>query len=144
MYVCSAIVHTDVPDNLTSFVKQQIRWKKGWMRTGFFLMTFFWRKNPLISIVFYINSVSAFTIPLIMPIVYVYAPFILHQYWIPLLSLSITILMGVVQGLDYKFRNPASTTWKFKPLTNIFTGFLLPWLMIPALITLRKNQWFTR
>jgi hyaluronan synthase len=144
MYVCSAIVHTDVPDNLTSFVKQQIRWKKGWMRTGFFLMTFFWRKNPLISIVFYINSVSAFTIPLIMPIVYVYAPFILHQYWIPLLSLSITILMGVVQGLDYKFRDRASTTWKFKPLTNIFTGFLLPWLMIPALITLRKNQWFTR
>ncbi|MDH3824722.1 MAG: glycosyltransferase [Nitrosopumilus sp.] len=144
MYVSSSMVYTDVPDNLRSFVKQQIRWKKGWMRTGLFLMTFFWRKNPLASIVFYINSVSAFTIPLVMPIVYVYAPLVLHNYWIPIMSLSITVLMGTVQGLDYKFRDLSSTTWKFKPLATVFTGFLLPWLMIPALLTFRKNQWMTR
>lgn len=140
MYVSSAIVYTDVPDNLKSFVKQQVRWKKGWMRTGFFMMTFFWRKNPLFSIVFYINAISLFSIPLI----YVYVPFVLHHYWVPLLSLSMTVLIGVVQGLDYKFRDPTSTTWKYKPFTNVFAGVLLPWLMIPALLTLRKNQWFTR
>jgi len=143
-YVSSAKVYTEVPENMNGFLKQQVRWKKGWTRTGFFLMTFFWRKNPLISTVFYINTISSFAIPFIMPIVYIYSPFVLHQYWIPLLSLLVIVSIGIVQGLDYKLRDPTSTAWKYKPLTNLFTAFTLPWLVIPALITFRKNQWFTR
>ncbi len=68
-YVSSAKVYTEVPENMRGFLKQQVRWKKGWTRTGFFLMTFFWRKNPLISIVFYINTISSFIVPFLMPIV---------------------------------------------------------------------------
>ena len=143
-YVSSAKVYTEVPENMNGFLKQQVRWKKGWTRTGFFLMTFFWRKNPLISTVFYINTISSFAIPFIMPIVYIYSPFVLHQYWIPLLSLAVIVSIGIVQGLDYKFRDPTSTAWKYKPLTNIFTAFTLPWLVIPALITFKKSQWLTR
>jgi hyaluronan synthase len=143
-YVSSAKVYTEVPETMGGFLKQQVRWKKGWTRTGFFLMTFFWRKNPLVSTVFYINTISSFAIPFIMPIVYIYSPFVLHQYWIPLLSLAVIVSIGVVQGLDYKFRDPTSTAWKYKPLTNIFTAFTLPWLVIPALMTFKKSQWLTR
>ena len=143
-YVSSAKVYTEVPENMRGFLKQQVRWKKGWTRTGFFLMTFFWRKNPLISIVFYINTISSFIVPFLMPIVYIYSPFVLNQYVIPLLSLLVIVSLGIVQGLDYKFRDPSSTAWKYKPLTNIFTAFTLPWLVIPALITFKKSQWLTR
>lgn len=107
---------------------------------GVFYDDFFLEKKSVVLYCFYINAISLFSIPLI----YVYVPFVLHHYWVPLLSLSMTVLIGVVQGLDYKFRDPTSTTWKYKPFTNVFAGVLLPWLMIPALLTLRKNQWFTR
>ena len=143
-YVSSAKVYTEVPDNIKGFLKQQVRWKKGWTRTGFFLMTFFWRKNPLISTVFYINTISSFATPFIMPIVYIYSPLFLNQYWIPLLSLLMIISIGIVHGLDYKCRDSTSMAWKYKPLTNIFTAFTLPWLIIPALLTFKKSQWFTR
>ena len=144
MYVSSAIVYTDVPDNLKDFLRQQTRWKKGWIRAGFFMMTFFWTKNPLISIVFYINMVSSLSLPLILPITYLYAPLVLEQYWIPFLSLAITSLFGIFQGMDYRLRDPTSKTWKYKFLANVVTGFLLPWLIIPALLTMKKDQWMTR
>ena len=143
-YVSSAKVYTEVPSNIQGFVKQQIRWKKGWTRTAFFLITFFWRKNPLISTVFYINTISSLSMPFMIPIVYLYAPFILQQYWVPIFSLAVIVLIGVVQGVDYKLRDSTSTAWKYKPLTNIFISFTLPWLLIPALLTFKKSQWLTR
>lgn len=144
MYVSSANVYTEVPDNLKDFLKQQTRWKKGWMRAGFFMMTFFWTKNPLISIVFYTHIVSSFLLPIILPIMYLYAPLVLHQYWIPFLSLAITSFFGLFQGVDYRLRDPASKTWRYKILANVVTGFLLPWLIIPAFLTMKKDQWMTR
>ena len=144
MYVSSAKVYTDVPENMNTFLKQQIRWKKGWIRAGFFLMTFFWKKDFLTSIIFYLNSISSFTMPVFIIVMFFYYPFILHQYLIPLLFLIGIISIGMVQGLDYKFRNKTTTNWKYRPIASIFTGFVLPWLIIPALLTFRKNQWLTR
>ena len=144
MYVSSANVYTEVPDNLKGFLRQQTRWKKGWMRAGFFMMTFFWTKNPLISIVFYIHLVSSFSLHIIFPIMYLYSPLILQQYWIPFLSLMITVLLGLVQGFDYRLRDPSSRTWRYKVLANVVTGILLPWLTIPALLTIKKDRWMTR
>lgn len=144
LYVSTAKVYTDVPENLRGFLKQQIRWKKGWFRAALFLMTYFWRKNPILSTVFYINLITAFSAPLIMIIVFFYAPFVLHQYWIPPIFLGGITLIGVGQGLDYKFRDPTSRNWKYRPITNLMTGFLLPWLMIPAMLSIKKSQWLTR
>jgi len=144
LYVSTANVYTDVPDTFRGYVKQQIRWKKGWLRAALFFMTYFWKKNPVLSIVFYINFITAFSAPLIMIIIFFYAPFVMHQYWIPPLFLSGITVIGLAQGLDYKFRDPTNINWKYRPITNLMTGFVLPWLMIPALLSLRKDQWLTR
>lgn len=144
VYVSTAIVYTDVPVNMMSFFKQQLRWKKGWIRAGFFLMTFIWRKHPLISLVFYLNFVSSFIAPLTMLMVFFYFPLVLNEYLIPVLFLVITVMTGLAQGADYKLRDNTSVYWKYKPLISIITEMLIPWLLIPSLLTLRKNQWFTR
>jgi hyaluronan synthase len=51
---------------------------------------------------------------------------------------------GVAHGFDYKLRDPTATNWKFKPLMNLITAFVTSWLIFPALIRYRKNQWLTR
>ncbi len=144
VYVPSALVYTEVPDNLKGYFKQQTRWKKGYLRSNFFVSAFFWRKNPIMSLIFYTEFMSTFTAPIIMFIVYFYEPFILHNCWLTLAFLGGQLLIGLSAGIDYKLRDPKSTNWIYKPLMNLIASFVLSWLVFPALFTYRKNQWLTR
>lgn len=144
IYIPTAVVYTEVPEKFRNYIRQQTRWKKGYIRSCFFVSAFFWKKNPLISLVFYTEFMSTFSFPLILFSIYIYAPLVYHLYWIPLSYLAGQLLFGLVAGLDYKFRQPESRNWKYKPFMNIIASTILPWLVFPALWTFRKNRWLTR
>ena len=144
VYVASAIVYTEVPEKIRSYIKQQTRWKKGYVRSNFFASTFFWKKNPIIAIIFYIELMSTFSAPVIITVIFVYVPIVYSHFWIPIVFTIGSLIAGLAQGIDYKLRDPTTKTWKFKPLMNLFASFGLSWLVIPAILTLRKNQWLTR
>ena len=91
VYVASAIVYTEVPEKIRSYIKQQTRWKKGYVRSNFFASTFFWKKNPIIAIIFYIEFMSTFSAPVIITIVFVYVPIVYSHFWIP-----IVFIYGVI------------------------------------------------
>jgi hyaluronan synthase len=120
-YVASAVVYTDVPENLRNFVRQQKRWKKGYLRTNFFVSGFFWNKHPLMALIFYLEFMSSFTLPLVVFTVFLYEPVLLNQYIAPLTYFIGILLMGFGEGIDSKFRNPKSTTWFYKPLMNLIS-----------------------
>jgi len=143
-YVASSIAYTDVPEGMAGFLKQQLRWRKGWLRGAFFGATHIWKKNPLVSIMFYINLLTIIPAPVILISMIFYSPFVLHQYLIPLTFFAGLVGLGFAHGLDYKIRDPKSTTWKYRPVMNILLTFIFPWLTIPALLTFRKSQWLTR
>ena len=144
VYVASAIVYTDAPENLKGYFRQQQRWKNGYIRSNFFASVFFWKKNPLMSLIFYTDFMATFTLPLIIVIVLFYEPFILGELMTPALFLSGLLLVGAAQGLDYRFRDKNASNWKYKPLMNLMSIFVLSWLLFPSLWTLRKNAWLTR
>lgn len=144
VYVASAIVYTDVPEKLKGYFRQQQRWKKGYIRSNFFASVFFWRKNPLMSLIFYTDFMTTFTLPLIIFTVLFYEPFILQEQLTPVIFMVGLLLMGLSQGLDYKFRDRTSTNWIYKPLMNLMSTFVLSWLLFPSLWTLKKNEWLTR
>jgi hyaluronan synthase len=144
VYVASAIVYTDVPENVKGYLKQQQRWKKGYIRSNFFASVFFWRKHPIMSLIFYTDFMATFTLPLIIFTVLIYEPFVLGEIFTPLVYLFGLSMVGFAQGLDYRFRDPTAKNWKYKPLMNLMSTFLLSWLLFPSLLTLRKNQWLTR
>lgn len=144
VYVATAIAYTDVPENVKGYLKQQKRWKKGYVRSNFFVSSFFWRKNPLISLIFYTEFMTTFTAPLITLVVFVYEPFVLGNIWLPAVFVTSSLLIGLTQGLDYKFRDRTTKNWKYKPLMNMVQTFILSWIIIPALWNYRKNEWLTR
>lgn len=144
VYVASAIVYTDVPENLGNFVKQQLRWKKGCLRTNFFVSGFFWNKHPLMALIFYLEFMTSFSFPLVLITVFLYEPLVLHEYFLPVVYLIGILLLGIGEGFDSKFRNHKSKNWIYKPIMNLISLFILSWIVIPALISLRKNQWMTR
>lgn len=144
VYVPSAIVYTDVPESLGKYFRQQVRWKKGYVRSNFYVSAFFWRKNPLMALLFYTEFMTTFTAPLIIFIIYFYGPFILHNYWIPVTYVTGQLLIGLTAGLDYKLRFKENKNWVYKPFMNVFASVVLSWLILPALWTYRKNRWLTR
>ncbi|HSB84295.1 MAG TPA: glycosyltransferase, partial [Nitrosarchaeum sp.] len=143
-YVATAVVYTDVPEKWKGYLRQQTRWKKGYIRSNFFVSTFFWKKNPLMALIFYLEFMTTFTAPLITLIVLFYEPIILKQFWIPALFMIGSLLTGVAHGLDYRFRDGKTKNWKYKPIMNLIASFVLSWLVFPALWNFRKNEWLTR
>jgi len=143
-YVASALVYTDVPEKIKGYFKQQKRWKKGYVRSNLFVSSFFWKKNPLMALIFYTEFMTTFTSPLIVVIVLFYEPVILQQYWVPSIFVVGSLLTGLSHGLDCKFRNNLSKTWKYKPIMNLIASFVLSWLIFPAIWNFRKNEWLTR
>ncbi len=145
VYVPSAIVYTDVPETFKIFLKQQKRWKKGTLRVNFFISGFFWRRNPVLSLLlFYVEFMLMFTNPIILGIALYYEPFVLGNYSVPVIFLLGSMLTSVGHGLDYKFRDKSSKTWAYKPLMNLITTFIISWIIFPAVLSMRKNEWGTR
>ena len=144
VYVPTAVVHTEVPEKMKSWIRQQTRWRKGYLRSCTFVSAFFWKKHPLMALVFYTEFMQSFMSPLIFFIVYIYAPLFLHNYLLPLTYLAGQLLLGFASGLDYRFRDPTAKNWFYKPLMSLLTLLVIPWLLFPAIWTYKKNRWLTR
>jgi hyaluronan synthase len=144
VYVPSAVVYTEVPEKVRNYIRQQTRWKKGYIRSCFYVSAFFWKKNPLMALIFYLEFMSTFTGPAVLFSIYLYAPFVHQLFWLPLSYLAGQILIGLAAGIDYKCRQPDARNWIYKPIMNVVASFLLPCLVFPALWTYKKNRWLTR
>lgn len=143
-YVTSSVVYTDVPEKWNIFMKQQKRWKKGTARVNFFVSTFFWKRNPLIALIFYLDFMAMFSTPMIILTLFIYVPFVLQDWILPTVYLLGMILPGIAHGSDYKFRDSKSKNWKYKPIMDLMTSFVTSWLIFPALWSFKKNEWLTR
>lgn len=145
VYVPTAIVYTEVPERMKVFLKQQKRWKKGTLRVNFFVSGFFWRRHPVMSfLIFYMEFMHTFINPILIATAFLYEPLVLGNYWVPLFIFSGIMMTGLAQGADYKFRDPTTKHWYYKPVENMLAAFVLCWLLFPAIWSLRKNDWGTR
>ncbi len=142
-YCESARVLTEVPDSFKKFARQQIRWKKSFIRNMFFTGSFYWRKPKLMAFVYYASVL--FT--LLSPFVAFRALFLLPyegDIWSAPLYLAGIIYISMLFGLDYKLHNPNSHYWIYRPLLSIMSTLVLSWLMFYSILTIHKNTWLTR
>jgi hyaluronan synthase len=144
-YVATATVYVEAHHTLMGFLKQQSRWKKGFIRVNFYLSTYFWRsRHPLASIVYYLDFMTGLTQSLIILTILFYEPFILNDFWSPVYYFVGIILASFAIGLDFKLRYPPSKTWLYIPLMHLIGAFVLSWLLFYAIWTFKNNSWLTR
>ena len=144
-YVVTATTYVEGQETWKGFIKQQTRWRKGFLRANFYLATFFWKeRHPLASVVYYLEVMAGLTIPFVIVTVLLYEPLVLEQFWLPFAFIGGIIFSAVVQGIDMKLRCPKSRIWKYMPLMSLFGTFVLSWLLFAALWNFRKNSWMTR
>jgi cellulose synthase/poly-beta-1,6-N-acetylglucosamine synthase-like glycosyltransferase len=139
-YVRSARVETAVPVTMRSLMRQQIRWKKSFVRNLFFTGGFYWRRGPLAAIIFYGHVLFVTLAPVMV---------FRHLIWAPLhgallltaLYLAGVLLKGFVWGLAYAAHNPGDGRWVYRPLMSVMSALCFSWMLPYSALTLRKGVW---
>lgn len=141
VYQDTAVCTTIVPSDFKVFLKQQMRWKRSWLRETMRAGSFMWKKEPFQAISFY----AGFIVPILAPVIVlynlVYVPIVYKVIPIVFILgiLSMSLLMSFVYLLLRK-----SKIWIYGLLFCLFYEFILLWQMPIACVTFWKSTWGTR
>ncbi len=139
-YVHSARAWTQVPDTFGRMIRQQIRWKKSFIRNIFFTGRFYWRRGVYPSVIFYSHVVWVACAPLLAFRHLIWLP--LHGQWFLVgLYLAGVTFKGSVWGIAYRIQNKGDYRWIYRPLMSLLSATVLSWLLVYSALTLRKSIW---
>jgi len=140
-YQDTAYCSTIVPSNYKSFLTQQMRWKRSWIRESLMAGAFMWKKEPYASIVFYIGLLVPILAPIVVIYNMIYVPITEHIFPTTFLVglLLMSLMMSTAQLLLRK-----SSTWFFGFLFCVYYEAVLLWQMPIAWVTFWKSTWGTR
>lgn len=140
-YQDTAICSTIVPNEYKVFLKQQMRWKRSWLRESIIAGKFMWKKEPFMSIFFYTGLLVPILAPVVVIYNLIYVPLI-HDVF-PTTFLIGLLLMSLMMSFSQMFFRK-STTWIFGLVFCIFYEAVLLWQMPIAWLTFWKSTWGTR
>lgn len=140
-YQDTAVCSTIVPNKYKVFLKQQMRWKRSWLRESIIAGKFMWKKEPFMALFFYIGVIVPIAAPVVVLYNLIYVP-IFHgifpaTFLVGLLMMA--LLMSFAQLLLRK-----STTWIFGLIFCLYYEAVLLWQMPIAWVTFWKSTWGTR
>lgn len=140
-YQDTAICSTIVPNKYKVFLKQQMRWKRSWLRESIIAGKFMWKKEPFMSIFFYTGLLVPILAPIIVVYNLIYVP-IIHNVFPTTFIIGLLMMALMMSFAQMFFRK--STTWIFGMVFCIFYETVLLWQMPFAWVTFWKSTWGTR
>lgn len=140
-YQDQAVCSTIVPSDMNIFLKQQMRWKRSWLRESLRAGSFIWRKEPFMALFFYIGLIVPIAAPIVVLYNLLYVPLFHHIF--PGTFLMGLLLMAMLMSLAHLFFRK-SKLWVFGFYFCIFYEFVLLWQMPIAWFTFWKSTWGTR
>lgn len=142
VYCEKAKAATTVPEKFSVYWRQQLRWKKSWIREGTFASLFMWKRNFFGSVSFYINFSFPFLGPLLAIQVFIASVlagrplfFLIFVCSFMLLGLMFSLFVCIYRGAKY---------WICMPLFSLYFVSALLIQMPYAMATLRDTRWGTR
>lgn len=141
VYSKSARAWTIVPDTTRKMIRQQIRWKKSFIRNIFFTGKFYWRRPFIPALFYYLHILIVLVGPFIVTIHLLYLPLKGNLLYIVPYILAVTFI-GLLFGLAYKLEHRKDNRWIFRPLMSLFSTFILSWLLFYSAATIRRMNWF--
>ena len=118
-----------------------MRWKRSWLRESIIAGKFMWKKEPFMTLFFYIGVIVPIAAPIVFTYNLIYVP-IVHNIF-PTTFLVGLLMMSLMMSFAQMFYRK-STTWIFGMLFCIFYEAVLLWQMPIAWVTFWKSTWGTR
>ncbi len=141
VYSKSARSWTILPNTWKKLFRQQIRWKKSFIRNTFFTGRFYWRKPFWPALVYYSHIVFVIGGPIITFRHLVYLPAggnILSA----VLYITGIVFVGLMFGLVYKIDNRNCHIWVYRPFMSLLSTLVLSWLIFYSVLTIKKMVWY--
>lgn len=140
VYCKSARAWTEVPDTFGRLIRQQVRWKKSFLRNIFFTGGFYWRRSFLAALLYYLHICFVLL-----------GPFVAfrHLVLLPLqgnvesafLYLFGIVLIGSFFGLAFRREERRGRGWMYRPLMSVLSTIVLSWLVFYSMFTIKKMTW---
>lgn len=139
-YHSGAVAWTEVPERYHKFFRQQLRWKKSWLREGPILMSHIWRTRPLAFPAVFIQTAAGLLSPIVM-----FYNLVWHttSAGVPPVLYGIALyLIACAYGLLYRAQR-GDGLWKWAIVGTFFYIAFSPQL-VWAIIRVRDTSWGTR
>jgi len=143
IYTDSAQAYTICPDNLKQLLKQQVRWKKGWLVNSFFASKFIWKKQFFVSITYFF--------PLIL--ITILAPFMAIKALIynpvmndvsPIYYILGVFLVASVITVYYRYIARENKYWAYIFAWSALNTVVLSFVLFYAIASIQNRKWGTR
>ncbi len=144
IYTDRARAFTIVPTELKQFLKQQVRWKKGWFVNSLSASTFIARNAPFVAYTYFFPLII---VTLLTPFMafraLVYRPLTGNgdTIWFYALGVFLVASLFVVY---YRMVNRNNPYWKYLFVWASINMFVLSFLLFYALATIQNRKWGTR
>lgn len=142
VYQSSAQADTVAPDSLRKFLRQQLRWKKSWLRESLYVVRLFWRKNPLAALFTY----ASIGFPFLAPFVVLHAVLgrlvggSISGLWFYLIG---TYAMALLYSLFYAFKRDDGLWHHGMTFVMLYMAVLV-FQTYWGILTMRDTRWGTR
>ena len=140
-YQDSAVCMTIVPRSYKVFLRQQMRWKRSWLRESLIAARFMWKKEPFMALSFYMGVLVPIAAPVIVLYNLIYVP-IMHRVF-PTSFIIGMLMMSLLMSMAQLFIR-RSTTWIYALWFCLYYEAVLLWQMPVAWVTFWKTTWGTR
>ena len=142
VYQASARAETMVPERPRVFFRQQLRWKKSWLRESMQVVRYFWRKNPVAAVFTYASIAFPFMAPFV----------VLHAVggrllggqpgglWFYIIG---TYAMALLYSLYYAYKRPDGLWFHGMTFVAMYMSVLV-FQTYWGIFTMRDTRWGTR
>ena len=140
VYSKSVRAWTAVPSSFRTLIKQQVRWKKSFLRNLWFTGGFYWRRPFPVALNYYLHVLFVLAGPFVAFRHLIYLP--LHgNVESGLLYLAGIAVIGSMFALAFRHEEPNSTRWVYRPLMSLLSTLVLSWLVFYSILTIKKMTW---
>jgi cellulose synthase/poly-beta-1,6-N-acetylglucosamine synthase-like glycosyltransferase len=140
IYSKSTKAWTTVPPNFRGLIKQQVRWKKSFLRNLWFTGGFYWRRPLPVALNYYLHVLFVLAGPFVAFRHLIYMP-INGNIESGLLYLAGITLIGSMFALAFRREEPHSTRWVYRPLMSLLSTTVLTWLVFYSIVTIKRMTW---
>lgn len=140
-YQSTAVSATLVPDRWRAFLRQQLRWKKSWLRETLHVVRFAWRWPLVASLGVYASALFQLLGPFVALYSLVLRPLLWGgSPWLYLVGLQV---VAVLYGLLYAGVKRSPHWWGGIAYAFVYSA-IISWQIYWAMVTQRNTSWGTR
>ena len=140
LYSQNIRVNIGVPPTFETLMKQQVRWRKSFIRSLFAAGGIFWKRPFYVALLYYLQTAMKFIRPYIVASTVIFMP-LMGDYITPIVWFAGVVFTGMIYAVDFRLRNPGDKNWLYRPFFTLLSTYVYTWLLIYAAITIKKTGW---